>query len=215
MVDLYSSCKNETLKLGSTGQCVKYAMQKLQDWGFYKAKNDGWYGPIMKAAVISFQKKTRHSPDGVLGPKTWSSFPTYQVKKPGVLKGDEWVLAEMRKLGPVNSLRDFRNVVAKFFSYLYYYDQRQTQDQTVKTRKGNCADLINDVGLPVARALKLKAKGVHCQVKCSDGYWYGHYIMEVEGVLCDVAAWAKGKAYGTLICTGGYDFLHYEGDYIP
>lgn len=42
----------------------------------------------MKVAVISFQKKTGHSPDGVLGPKTWSSFPTYQVKKPGVLKGD-------------------------------------------------------------------------------------------------------------------------------
>lgn len=215
MTDLYSQCKNKTLKQGSTGQCVKYAQQKLQDFGFYKAQCDGWFGPVMKAALIAFQKKTKHTPDGVLGPKTWSSFPTYKVVKPGIVTGDAWVLQELRKRGPLNNMQDLRNIIAKYGTYLYYYDQRQTQTTTVKTLKANCADWINDVGLPVARSLKLKAKGVHCEVKCNDGYWYGHYVMEVEGKLYDVAAWAKGKGLNELICSKGYKFLHYEGNYIP
>ena len=221
MTDLYVQCKNTTLKQGSKGQCVKYAQQKLQDWGFYKAKSDGDFGPVTKSAVIAFQNKTRHTPDGVLGPKTWSSFPTYKVVKPGVVQGDAWVLAELeRKGGKINTPQDLRNIIAKYGAYLYYYNQQQTQYKTVTTLKANCADWINDVGLPVARAKGWVASGVHCEVKCLDGNWYGHYYMMANGVKCDLAAWAKGKAYGQLICGTGtigkdYKFLHYEGNYIP
>lgn len=214
-ISLYALCKTKTIQKGSTGQCVTYAQQKLQDFGFYGAKVDGIFGDVTKGAVITFQNATGHTPDGILGPKTWSSFPTYVISKPGVLKGDEWVLAEIRKRGTCNSMKDLRDIIAKYGVYLYYYDQQQSQATTVKTFKANCADWTNDVVLPVARALGLKSRGVHCQVKCSDGKWYGHYVAEVNGTLCDGAAWAKDIAYGKLICSNGYNFLHYEGDYIP
>lgn len=213
--DPNSACLTTTLQEGSTGQCVIYLQQKLQDYGFYPFKVDGSFGPETKKAVIAFQNATGHTPDGVCGPKTWSSVPGYVVPKPGVLQGDAWVLAEVRKRGTVNSMQDLRNVIAANGKYLYYYDQQQSQATTVNTFKANCADWTNDVVLPVARALGLRASGVHCQVRCLDGVWYGHYCAEINGVLCDGAGWAKGQAYGKLICNNGYNFLHYEGNYIP
>lgn len=210
-----NDCLTTTLQLGSTGNCVSILQQKLQDFGLYTRQVDGDFGTYTKNAVIVFQGLTGHTQDGICGPKTWSSVPTYQVVKPGVLEGDAWVLAELRKRGVLNTISDLRNIIVQFGMYLFYYNQQQSQYTTVTTLKANCADWINDVGLPIARALGLKAKGVHCQVLCSDGVWYGHYIMEVEGVLYDVAGWAKGKGLYDKICSGGYEFLHYEGNYIP
>lgn len=209
--DLYTICKTTSLKMGSKGQCVTYAQQKLQEFGFYTRQVDGDFGEYTKQAVIAFQNATGHTPDGVLGPKTWSSFPTYKIAKPGVVQGDEWVLQELRKRGPLNSLRDLRNIIAKYGAYLYYYDQQQSQYKTVTTLKANCADWCADVLLPVARALGITVKAVHCQVRCLDGQWYGHYIgIDNSGTKLDPAAWAKGKGYGELICSNGYNFLHYE-----
>lgn len=217
--DLYTICKTTTLKVGSKGQCVTYAQQKLQDFGFYTRQVDGDFGEYTKQAVIAFQKVTAHTPDGVLGPKTWSSFPTYKVAKPGVLQGDEWVLQELMKKGNVGTEQGLRDLLANKGTYLYYYDQQQTQYTTVTTLKGNCADLVNDLGLPYYRARGIACRGVHCQVKCLDGKWYGHYIIEIgpqgSKKYRDPAAWAKKKGLTELICGNGFNFLHYEGDHIP
>jgi len=211
----FEGCSKVVLSIGNQNQCVVFLQQKLQDFGFYTATVDGVFGGITELAVEAFQSVTGHTPDGIVGPKTWSSIPTYQVVKPGVVEGDVWVLAELRKLGTINTLQDIRNVIAKYFKYVYYYDQQQSQYTTVTSRKGNCADLVNDVLLPACRALGLTCQGVHCQVRCLDGVWYGHYIGLVNGVKADIAGWAKGKSIDELICNNGYVFLHYEGNFIP
>jgi hypothetical protein len=217
--DLYTICKSSTIQKGSTGQCVTYAQQKLQEWGFYPYNVDGSFGDMTKQAVITFQKATGHSQDGVLGPKTWSSFPGYSVPKPGALQGDMWVLSTLQSKGDVGTEQGLRNLLASIGHYLYYYNQQQSQATTVNSLKGNCADLVNDLGLPYYRAKGIACRGVHCQVMCLDGKWYGHYIIELGAQgskqYRDPAAWAKGKGLTELICNGGFKFLHYEGNSIP
>ena len=224
VIDLFTICSTQTLSRGSTGQCVIYAQQKLQEWGFYPYTVDGNFGEYTEKACMAFQKATGHSQDGVLGPKTWSSFPNYSISKVGVLQGDEWVLATLRSKGNVETEQDFCNLLNKLGAYLYYYNQRQDQKTTVTTLKGNCADFINDLGLPYYRARGIACRGVHCQVKCLDGNWYGHYVLEIgpqgSKQYRDIAAWAKGKGLTQMICGTGtvgkdFTFLHYEGDYIP
>tara|TARA_A100001037_G_scaffold303765_1_gene338632 strand:- start:4017 stop:4907 length:891 start_codon:yes stop_codon:yes gene_type:complete len=53
------------LKIGSTGELVKV----LQS--FLNLKEDGTFGPKTKRAVISFQKRSGLTQDGVVGPLTW------------------------------------------------------------------------------------------------------------------------------------------------
>ncbi len=219
-VQTINDCLGTTLQIGSKGQCVGFLQQKLQDFGLYTRQVDNDYGQYTQQAVIAFQNLTGHTPDGICGPKTWSSVPGYVAAKPGVIEGDSWVLSELQKLGPINTLQNFRDIIARFFKYVFYYDQQQSQRTTVLNRRGNCADLVNDVGAPVARSKGWNVKIIHCLVKCSDGQWYGHYLLLINGVLCDIAGWAKGKQLGQLICGTGtpgvdYTFQHYEGNYVP
>lgn len=55
---------------GNSGTNVKTLQQKLKNWGYYAGAVDGIFGPKTKAAVISFQKKNKLTPDGVVGTKT-------------------------------------------------------------------------------------------------------------------------------------------------
>jgi hypothetical protein len=119
----------------------------------------------------------------------------------------------------VGTEQGLRNLLSSQGHYLYYYNQQQSQATTVNGLKGNCADLVNDLGLPYYRAKGIACRGVHCQVMCLDGKWYGHYIIEVGAQgskqYRDPAAWAKGKGLTELICNKGFTFLHYEGNSIP
>lgn len=56
------------LKLGTIGEDVKYIQKKL---GVKPV--DGIFGPITKAAVISFQKKKGLVADGIVGPVTYGA----------------------------------------------------------------------------------------------------------------------------------------------
>lgn len=224
VTDLYELCKNTNLIVGSKGQCVTYAQQKLQEWGFYTRQVDGDFGEYTKQAVILFQKATGHTADGWLGPKTWSSFPTYIVAKPGVLQGDEWVLSTLMSKGDVSTEQGLCTLLNKDGTYIFYYDQGQNQQTTVTGLKGNCADLVNDLGLPYYRARGIDCRGVHCQVLCSNGVWYGHYFIEigVQGskVYRDPASWCKGGNLNSVICGSAiegvnFKFLKYVGNYIP
>jgi hypothetical protein len=214
-------CPTEVLSLGSHDNCVRYLQQKLQDFGFYKYAVDLDFGPETEKSVKRFQEATGHTPDGVVGPKTWSSVTTYVVAKPGKLEGDQWVFDTINnKYGTVNTDQGFHDVVVNNGSYLYYYDQQQSQTTTVNSFAANCADWVNDVGLPFYRAIGIQCRGIHCQVLCSNGIWYGHYIIELyeegSGVYRDPAGWASHqRGIDELICTGGFTRLHSEGNYIP
>lgn len=220
-VNLATYCPTTTLVQGNTGDCVTYAQQKLQDLGYYKAKVDGSFGPIMSDAVYNFQGATGHTQDRVLGPKTWSSLMTTTPAKPGMLMGDQWVHDYVTaNYGPCNTDTEIYNVIVAHGKYIYYYDQEQNQKTTVTTFAGNCADWVNDVGLPLYRAAGIKCRGVHGGVKCSDGKVYGHYWIELyeqgSGVYRDPAGWAAhNRAKNELICLKGYDVYHYEGASIP
>ena len=58
------------LRLGSRGPAVRHCQHQLRMLGFYHGKIDGIFGPLTKAAVISFQKCHGLVPDGIIGPVT-------------------------------------------------------------------------------------------------------------------------------------------------
>jgi peptidoglycan hydrolase-like protein with peptidoglycan-binding domain len=59
-----------TVRYGSTGPAVEELQQKLNQTGANLVP-DGIFGPLTRAAVVSFQQANGLSPDGVVGPLTW------------------------------------------------------------------------------------------------------------------------------------------------
>ena len=55
-----------TLRRGDSGDVVKTLQQKLE------LDADGNFGPVTEAAVRAFQRDHGLTPDGIVGPKTWS-----------------------------------------------------------------------------------------------------------------------------------------------
>jgi hypothetical protein len=58
------------LKPGSKGAQVRALQQALAGLGYSPGKLDGSYGPATQKALASFQRASKLSPDGILGPKT-------------------------------------------------------------------------------------------------------------------------------------------------
>lgn len=103
------------------------------------------------------------------------------------------------------SLADYKaiyNVFVKYFSYDYYYDDKQTQSQTLSKKKGNCVDL-NQIMYHALKEAGYTVRIVRGTVKCSDGV-YGHVWTQIKlngsWVNIDASAAARGKALGTVIC---------------
>jgi len=61
------------LREGSSGIAVKKLQKSLLGMGFNPGKIDGVFGPLTKAAVLSFQKSMKLVPDGIVGIKTWTA----------------------------------------------------------------------------------------------------------------------------------------------
>jgi peptidoglycan hydrolase-like protein with peptidoglycan-binding domain len=59
-----------SLKPGSKGAEVRAPQQPLAGLGYSPGKLDGNYGPATQKALESFQRASKLSPDGILGPKT-------------------------------------------------------------------------------------------------------------------------------------------------
>lgn len=55
---------------GASGEVVRQLQLKLQALGFYQYSITGYFGPITRAAVASFQTSKSIDPIGVVGPKT-------------------------------------------------------------------------------------------------------------------------------------------------
>jgi peptidoglycan hydrolase-like protein with peptidoglycan-binding domain len=64
---------SSTVRLGSTGECVKAAQTELVKH-FYLGSDeavDGIFGNATDEAVHAFQEKVQLRPDGIVGPRTW------------------------------------------------------------------------------------------------------------------------------------------------
>ena len=59
------------LRLGSTGQEVRYLQRKLTMAG-YTLETDGVFGKLTRQAVMLYQTEKGLEPDGVVGPLTWA-----------------------------------------------------------------------------------------------------------------------------------------------
>ncbi len=67
----------ETVKLGSSGECVKSLQTSLDKMGFKGSDNkklicDGVFGKNTEFALKNFQKSKGLVADGIAGPKTWA-----------------------------------------------------------------------------------------------------------------------------------------------
>jgi hypothetical protein len=67
-----SSGAPPTVQQGSTGPFVSTLQQDLNKLG-YSLAVDGSFGPLTRAAVVSFQSGAHISVDGIVGPQTWQA----------------------------------------------------------------------------------------------------------------------------------------------
>lgn len=73
-VRIPDKCKTQVLRRGNRGSCVKSLQRALNVLGHEAGAPDGAFGPKTDRAVRSFQRFSRITVDGIVGPKTWSKF---------------------------------------------------------------------------------------------------------------------------------------------
>ena len=61
------------IRIGNTGEDVKYLQQSLIKLGYSPGPIDSIFGPITETAVRAFQKATGLVVDGIVGNNTWSA----------------------------------------------------------------------------------------------------------------------------------------------
>lgn len=102
----------------------------------------------------------------------------------------------------IKTYKDVYNVFVKFFYYDYYYEDKQTQSETLSRKKGNCVDL-NQVMYHALKEMGYTVRIVRGTVRCTDGV-YGHVWTQIKlngsWVNIDASAAAREKALGTVIC---------------
>lgn len=102
----------------------------------------------------------------------------------------------------IKTYKDVYNVFVKFFYYDYYYEDKQTQSETLSRRKGNCVDL-NQVMYHTLKEMGYTVRIVRGLIQCSDGQ-YGHVWTQIKlngkWVNIDASAAAREKPLGSIIC---------------
>ncbi len=61
-----------TLRLGNTGESVQLLQKRVNEHGAHLGV-DGDFGKLTLGGVIGFQRAKSLSPDGIVGPRTWSA----------------------------------------------------------------------------------------------------------------------------------------------
>ena len=212
----YENCKNTTLQKGSAGECVTYAQTKLKAWGFYTRQVDGDYGDYTVAAVKKFQGLTGHTQDGVLGPKTWGSFPTYSTEVVTTPTGT--VISKVTSTVTSSTIYqqgksalggDFTSITGiisllkrKGVNWINYNNDRYKFSEEAARFKqalpANCSDLSQFLYM-LAKSLDKYTVLNFVHLKCKSG---GHIILEVLGGEFNTLTWIDISA----ILKNGYGF---------
>lgn len=102
----------------------------------------------------------------------------------------------------IKTYKDVYNVFVKYFYYDFYYNDKQTQSQTISKKKGNCVDL-NQVMYHTLKEMGYTVRIVRGLIQCSDGQ-YGHVWTQIKlngkWVNIDASAAAREKPLGSIIC---------------
>ena len=151
------------------------------------------------AKIIVFYNKNKAMPN-----TCWFAMAVFNTTKSAV-KGT--LCKKLSSLSgiQITNYRTLYQAMAKIFTYDYYYDDKQTQSQTISRKKGNCVDLNQ---IEYKALLEMYSTGiiqiVRGTVRCSDGKVYGHVWCRIyvsgKWLNIDASAAAKGKALGTVIC---------------
>ncbi len=79
---LYPFAVKPMIKIGSTGDPVRYCQGVLRKLGYYHAKVDGFFGNYTADAVKAFQRDRGLKADGIVGPaQTWPALDAAQAAK--------------------------------------------------------------------------------------------------------------------------------------
>jgi len=104
-----NSTTNPTLRNGSSGDSVRFLQILLNNKGF-NLSNDGIFGPLTEAAVITWQKNLGLKTDGIVGPLTWSSIlpPTIEADTKPSEQFSGLTTFSLRKDGETNISTNFK-----------------------------------------------------------------------------------------------------------
>lgn len=58
------------LKQGARGEEVRTVQHRLRDWGYFKRRPSGYFGPLTRDAVMRFQQENNLPVDGIVGEET-------------------------------------------------------------------------------------------------------------------------------------------------
>lgn len=177
-------CKTISLKKGATGNNVLEVQKDMVTHGYYLgAKMDSSFGPYMETEVIRLQKDGKLKPDGWFATLTCNYLTSLNTKK---ARGKWWGLYETGMNIIVNNAQQlFASLTMHGASYGYYYND-QLPNSTVLSRLIN-GGLVNctDISQFIKRILEemgYTVRFVRLEVKCTNGVWYGHVIVEFLGL---------------------------------
>jgi len=142
--------------------------------------------------------------------------PNYiSIQPQSSLKGP-WTTKVIEKIGTFHDATSLYEQVKKTCKYKYYYNDQVPNHVAVMrmTTSGiNCTDACQ-LFQRVMEEMGYMVKIEHVQVKCSDGGWYGHYLLNVKGfefkdwVIWDyVSATKTGRPLGEPCCLNGLKHL--------
>lgn len=81
--------ENRILKIGSIGTEVSYLQKKLYSKLYPVGTIDGIFGQNTEKAVKAFQTENGLTPDGIVGPKTWSALKDNKTSRPFPVSSQE------------------------------------------------------------------------------------------------------------------------------
>ena len=111
---------------------------------------------------------------------------------------------------------DVCDYIMKYFTYLFYYDDKKSNAEVIKSKSGNCTDLLQML-CNMAEALGYEWKVYH--VKCNQsgtGHVYGMFKRDGDWFIRDIACiadesrycvWCEAGNGGSLIATNPSWFL--------
>jgi len=131
------------------------------------------------------------------------------------LKGP-WTTKVIEKIGTFHDATSLYERVKKTCKYKYYYNDQVPNHVAVMriTTSGiNCTDACQ-LFQRVMEEMGYNVRIEHVMVKCNDGEWYGHYLLNVKGfefrdwVIWDyVSATKTGRPLGKPCCVNGFKHL--------